>query len=76
MYKRQRINSVVGVLNNFKALREEGRSRQDYVDRLLRDLCEYYGYNDFMIEKLFDIFGTKEVWFVFEWQRCEGSRML
>lgn len=39
----------------------QGRSRQDYVNRLTADLCEYYGYNEFMMEKLLAIFGTKEV---------------
>jgi hypothetical protein len=39
----------------------QGRSRQDYLDRLQHDLCEYYGYNDYMMEKLVDIFGPKEV---------------
>lgn len=57
----QRIQDVIRVLGNFKELREEGRPRTEYVDRLLKDLALYYGYSEFMIEKLFHLFTPPEV---------------
>lgn len=32
------------------------RSRQDYVNQLCKDLCTYYGYNQFLMEKFMDLF--------------------
>ncbi|XP_076315250.1 28S rRNA (cytosine(4447)-C(5))-methyltransferase [Tachypleus tridentatus] len=57
----QRIKDVVHVLSDFAARREDGRSRNDYVDFLRKDLCLYYGYNDFMMEKLMELFPTAEL---------------
>ncbi|XP_025082375.1 25S rRNA (cytosine-C(5))-methyltransferase nop2-like [Pomacea canaliculata] len=52
----QRIRDVQFVLADFKARHEEGRSRQDYVNQLCKDLCTYYGYNQFLMEKFMDLF--------------------
>lgn len=56
----QRIQDIVRVLENFKTLREEGRSRGDYVNQLLKDMALYYGYSEFMIEKIFHLFSVSE----------------
>jgi ribosomal RNA methyltransferase Nop2 len=46
--------------------REEGRDRQSYMQCLKRDLCTYYSYNEFMIEKLLHIFPVGEILEVLE----------
>ena len=37
------------------------RSRSEYVEQLLSDIASYYGYNDFLVEKLFQLFPVAEV---------------
>jgi len=39
------------------------RSRQEYLDLLLNDLCKYYSYGKFLMEKFMDLFPLNEVWF-------------
>ncbi|XP_063410291.1 uncharacterized protein LOC134693408 [Mytilus trossulus] len=51
-----RIKEVMGVLADFKEKRTEGRSRQEYIGQLRKDLCTYYSYNDFLMEKLMQLF--------------------
>ena len=34
------------------------RSRPDYVDQLLKDLCSHFNYNEFLMQKLMDLFPT------------------
>lgn len=63
---RTRMIEVVKVLENFKKLAEEGRSRSEYVDRLLKDICEYFGYSEFLAEKLFNLFSPSEAMEFFE----------
>ncbi|XP_034243065.1 25S rRNA (cytosine-C(5))-methyltransferase nop2-like [Thrips palmi] len=57
----QRMKDVIIVLNDFKKLHEPGRSRSDYVDLLRHDLCTYYSYNDFLMEKLMQVFQLSEL---------------
>ena len=61
-----RIHDVIQVLQDFKNKREEGVGRQQYMSRLRRDLCTYYTYNDFMIEKFLQIFPVSEIMDVLE----------
>lgn len=56
-----RIKEVMGVLGDFKNKREKDRSRQEYLDVLKRDLMNFYGYNEFMVEKLLEIFPMAEL---------------
>ncbi|XP_056007074.1 uncharacterized protein LOC125664392 isoform X4 [Ostrea edulis] len=52
----QRIKEVQHVLGNFKSRREPDKSRTDYLDQLIKDLCTYYSYNEFLMEKLIQLF--------------------
>ncbi|EST07444.1 Bacterial Fmu (Sun)/eukaryotic nucleolar NOL1/Nop2p [Kalmanozyma brasiliensis GHG001] len=61
-----RIQEVVTVLSNFKKLAIDGRSRSEYVEQLLADICTYYGYNAFLAEKLFELFTPAEAIEFFE----------
>ncbi|EGV98527.1 probable 28S rRNA (cytosine(4447)-C(5))-methyltransferase [Cricetulus griseus] len=57
----KRIQDIVGVLRNFGAQREEGRSRSEYLNRLQKDLATYYSYGDFLLGKLMEIFPLSEL---------------
>lgn len=57
----QRIKDVVMVLSDFKRWRELGRSRSEYTELLQKDLCTYYSYNAFLMEKLMQIFSMDEL---------------
>lgn len=57
----QRIKENVDVLSNFATKREEGKDRSEYIALLRSDLCTYYSYNDFLMEKLMDIFPLSEL---------------
>jgi len=37
------------------------RARSEYVEQLVSDIASYYGYNDFLAEKLFQLFPVAEV---------------
>lgn len=55
----QRIKDVIYVLADFKTRSTEGKSRREYVAQLRKDLCSYYSYNDFLMEKIMNIFTTE-----------------
>lgn len=57
----QRIKDVTLVLSDFKKHRQATRSRQEYVDLLRKDLCLYYSYNEFLMEKFMQIFPINEL---------------
>ncbi|KAI5837404.1 NOL1/NOP2/sun family-domain-containing protein [Morchella snyderi] len=63
---RTRINDTVRVLEDFSKLSEEGRSRADYTEQIIKDICEYYGYSPFLAEKLFNLFSPSEAFSFFE----------
>ncbi|KAI8883264.1 NOL1/NOP2/sun family putative RNA met [Backusella circina FSU 941] len=62
----QRIKDIVNVLNDFKKLRDPTKDRQEYVDRLIKDVSSYYGYSQFLAEKLFNLFSVSEAIEFFE----------
>ena len=37
------------------------RSRQEYIELLLNDLCAYYSYGKFLMEKFVELFPLNEV---------------
>lgn len=57
----QRIRDVVMVLSDFAKLREKKRSRSEYIDLLRKDLCVYYSYNDFLMERFMQLFALNEL---------------
>ncbi|XP_030639687.1 28S rRNA (cytosine(4447)-C(5))-methyltransferase [Chanos chanos] len=57
----QRIKDNVDVLSHFKEKREEGKERSEYLSLLKSDLCTYYSYNDFLMDKLMDLFPLSEL---------------
>ena len=56
-----RIQSIVRILANFKERRDPERSRADYVDRLKKDLCVYYGYSSYLLDIFFNLFQVNEL---------------
>ncbi|KAJ3822932.1 NOL1/NOP2/sun family RNA met [Lentinula raphanica] len=62
----RRMRDCVRVLGKFKKLAEKGRSRSEYISQLLADISSYYGYNDFLAEKLFQLFPVAEAIEFFE----------
>lgn len=63
---RTRLNDTIRVLDDFKNLAEEGRSRTEYRAQLLKDICAYYGYSEFLADKLLGLFPPREAFAFFE----------
>lgn len=57
----QRVKDVAAVLMDFSANRDPTRSRSEYVEVLLKDLCTYYSYNEFLMETLLNVFAVNEL---------------
>lgn len=57
---RQRISDTIRVLDDFANLSESGSSRSEYTAQLLKDICAYYGYSEFLAEKLLGLFPPRE----------------
>ncbi|THW63247.1 NOL1/NOP2/sun family putative RNA met [Aureobasidium pullulans] len=57
---RTRITETTRVLTSFKELSDPSRSRADYINSLLNDICAYYGYSRFLAEKLWRLFTPQE----------------
>ncbi|ENN74829.1 hypothetical protein D910_07910 [Dendroctonus ponderosae] len=57
----QRIREIIAVLSEFSKLRDAEHSRSEYIDLLKEDLCTYYSYNDFLMEKLMQLFPLSEL---------------
>ncbi|KAF5365599.1 hypothetical protein D9758_003237 [Tetrapyrgos nigripes] len=62
----RRMRHCVRVLGRFSKRAEKGRSRSEYVEQLVSDIASYYGYNDFLAEKLFQLFPVAEAVEFFE----------
>uniref|UniRef100_A0A915Q0Y1 SAM-dependent MTase RsmB/NOP-type domain-containing protein n=1 Tax=Setaria digitata TaxID=48799 RepID=A0A915Q0Y1_9BILA len=53
---KQRMSDIFQVLGDFKNRRDPNRSRSEYISVLVKDLCSYYGYNEYLIQKFMSIF--------------------
>lgn len=73
---RTRITDTVRVLEDFSNLAEEGRSRADYTEQILKDICAYYGYSEFLAEKLFHLFSPQEAFSFFEANEKERPHVI
>ncbi|ESK96859.1 trna (cytosine-5-)-methyltransferase nsun2 [Moniliophthora roreri MCA 2997] len=62
----RRMRECVRALQRFKKLAEKGRSRAEYIAQLVFDIANYYGYNEFLAEKLFQLFPVAEAIEFFE----------
>lgn len=63
---RNRITENIRVLEDFSNLAEEGRSRVEYTSQLIKDICAYYGYSEYLAEKLYHLFSPSEAFDFFE----------
>lgn len=63
---RTRITENIRVLDDFAKLAEEGRSRAEYTAQLIKDVCAYYGYSEYLAEKLYNLFTPREAFAFFE----------
>ncbi|KAF3038088.1 rRNA (cytosine-C5-)-methyltransferase nop2 [Didymella heteroderae] len=63
---RTRLNDTIRVLDDFKNLAEPGRDRAEYRAQLLKDICSYYGYSEFLADKLLGLFPAREAFAFFE----------
>lgn len=57
----QRIKDVLLVLSQFKRFRDPDRSRHEYISLLRKDLCTYFSYNEFLIERIMNLFPLDEL---------------
>ncbi|KAH6918682.1 cytosine-5--methyltransferase NSUN2 [Coprinopsis sp. MPI-PUGE-AT-0042] len=62
----RRMRECVRVLAKYTKRAEPGRARSEYTDQLLSDIGSYYGYNDYLAEKLFLLFPVAEAIEFFE----------
>lgn len=58
---RERMDRVIYILGDFAKLKDETRKRKEYMQVLTHDLCTYYGYNEFLMSKLVQMFPLKEL---------------
>ncbi|KAJ9661531.1 rRNA (cytosine-C5-)-methyltransferase nop2 [Neophaeococcomyces mojaviensis] len=63
---RTRITETIRILTNFAKLSDKSKSRAEYTDQLLADICAYYGYTPYLAEKLFSLFSPQEAFAFFE----------
>eukprot|EP01096_Ripella_sp_DP13-Kostka_P013498 TRINITY_DN586_c0_g2_i1.p1 TRINITY_DN586_c0_g2~~TRINITY_DN586_c0_g2_i1.p1 ORF type:complete len:745 (-),score=459.54 TRINITY_DN586_c0_g2_i1:25-2208(-) len=62
----QRIREVIRILGAFNKLKEEGKTRSDYLKRLREDIAVYYNYNKYLVFLILDIFSPAEALEFFE----------
>lgn len=57
----RRLGELIRVLADWGKLGgKDGRSRADYMEQLVSDIATYYGYNEFLAEKLLQFFPLSE----------------
>lgn len=55
-----RIEQTVKILGNFKELRDENKTRKEYMAGLMKDVSTAYDYNLEMVQLFFDLFAPAE----------------
>jgi ribosomal RNA methyltransferase Nop2 len=70
----QRIKDNLHTLAHFKKLKQEGRSRSEYLSVLQKDLMAYYSYNEYFMGCLIHLFPGAEIMEFLE--ACETKRPL
>ena len=58
---KERINDYVRILDDFGNRRDGCKSRSDYLNTLKEDLMMFYGYNEFLMSKLMNLFSVPEL---------------
>lgn len=56
-----RVEKVISVLSNFSERRDPEKSRSEYIEQLKKDLMFLYGYNEFLMERLMELFEVNEL---------------
>ncbi|KAF2363270.1 Nop2p [Trinorchestia longiramus] len=56
-----RAKAVIAILENFRTRCPDNRPRKEYLAILKADLCFYYAYNKFLLEKLMDLFSLSDL---------------
>jgi 25S rRNA (cytosine2870-C5)-methyltransferase len=62
---RNRMTEAIRILTNFSASNST-KSRSEITEVLITDICTYYGYNEFLAQKLFALFSPSEAFAFFE----------
>ncbi|EQL32037.1 hypothetical protein BDFG_05703 [Blastomyces dermatitidis ATCC 26199] len=63
---RSRITETIRILGDLSTLGRPSKSRADYTNLLISDICTYYGYTPYLAEKLFNLFTPREAFAFFE----------
>lgn len=74
---RQRISDTIRILDDFSNMAEPGTPRSDYTAQLLKDICAYYGYSEFLAEKLMNLFppvSFYNIWSRFSAQVADANK--
>ncbi|KAI9466259.1 NOL1/NOP2/sun family RNA met [Lactarius psammicola] len=57
----KRMRQCIGILKRWKTSGvKTGRDRTEFVEQLILDIASYYGYNEYLAEKLFQLFPAAE----------------
>ncbi|KAL1138002.1 hypothetical protein AAG570_009697 [Ranatra chinensis] len=57
----ERIKDVLFILSNFSKFKDGDRSRSEYISLLKFDLCNFFSYNSFLMERLIQLFPLVEL---------------
>ena len=55
-----RLKENIKILQNFKELRVNDKSRHQYLEEVMSDVCSAFDYNKSLVEVIFDLFSPNE----------------
>lgn len=55
-----RLKEHIKILQNFRELRDPEKSRSQYIEELMEDVCSCYDYNKSLVEMIFNMFAPNE----------------